>query len=174
MNWLALGATQIPKLYGFVISVNSCEKFISCLSSVAKSLIELLQKGKKWVTGVPGHGDVKQCVVQLHEGLCILILLYLWPCLVVPSSWDQELWSHTDCQMAAGSPECLYWQTVGKKQPRKVIARCQHRGNELEPRENIKIPAKTGNPCVSRGCRSFPNDTSKNGQALKCPHNQDK
>lgn len=102
-----------------------------------------------------GHRNAKQCVVQLHKGLCILILFYLWPCLVAPSPWDQELWSHTDCQMAVGSPERVYWQTVGKKQLRRAIARCQHRGNELEPRENVKIPAKTENLGVSKGLQIF-------------------
>lgn len=150
MNWLALGPTRLPELYGFVVLVNNCEKFILCLSAVAKPLNELLQKGKKL-----GHRNAKQHVVQLHKGLCILILFYLWPCLVVPSSWEQELWSHTDCQMAAESPEHMYWQTMGKKQLHRVTSHCQQRSTELEPRESLEIPAKPKNPGGSKGLKFF-------------------
>lgn len=117
-----------------------------------------------------GHRNSRQCVVQLHKGLCSLILFYLWPCLVVPSSWDQELWSHTDCQMAAGSPECVYWQTVGKNQHHRAIARCQHRGNELDPTENVNILAKTENRGVSKGLQIFSKWQEKKKDKLQNVH----
>jgi len=40
---------------------------------------------------------------------------------------------------------------VGKIQPRRAAARCQHSGNELEPGESPEIPAKTETLHLSKG-----------------------
>lgn len=149
MDWIALGPTRIPELYVFVVSVNNCEKFISCLSTIAKSLTGLLQKDEKWVIGMP------RSVWCSHIKVCVF-----WYCFIC----DLVLWSLPHGIRSCDLTLIARWQWEAQsactdkrwgKNSCGAIVRCQHRGNELEPRENVMIPVKTGNLGVGKRLQIF-------------------
>lgn len=122
MNWLVLGPARLPELYGFVVLVNNCETFILCLSTIARSSIEFLQKGKNWVTGMPNSmwcSYTKGCVFW-YCFICDLVLWFLphgsRSCdLTLIARWQQEAQSScTDKRW--GENSCTGWLHTASKE----------------------------------------------------------
>lgn len=162
MNCLVLGPTRLPELYGFVVLVNNSGKFISCLFTVAKSLTELLQKSKNWVTGMPNSmwcSYTKVCVFW-YCFICDLVLWFLphgsRSCdLTLIARWQREAQSAcTDKRW--GKNSCTEWLHTARKE-----------ALSWSPERALRYLPSLKTQVVARVCSSFPNDTRKKWTSFK-------